>query len=257
MKNFLIIRGANGDNNSLQIADKLKHQLSNIHDFLNEKEEPSEKPDWADLTEFELAKAKNLLDTITANIIDINRLSNENDGLLVRVKEIEILKNLLFETGKPLEMAVIQALLLLGYSAENFDDGILEIDQVILSPEGIRFIGECEGKESKPIDISKFRQLQDTLNEDFQRDGVDEKAFGILFGNPQRLVNPLERTLDFTDKCKKGAQREKVALVLTVDLYYVSRYLSETNDDKYRKECRDAIYAQLGNQVSFPKVPNM
>ncbi|MCD4724968.1 MAG: hypothetical protein K8R63_08995 [Bacteroidales bacterium] len=70
---------------------------------------------------------------------------------------------MLYETGKPLEQAVIKALKLLGYQAENFDDGILELDQIIISPENIRYIGECEGKDKKDIDVGKFRQLQDSL----------------------------------------------------------------------------------------------
>ena len=62
------------------------------------------------------------------------------------------------------------------FKAENFDDGKLELDQVITSPEGVRFIGECEGKDNKQIDITKFRQLSDSLNEDFERENVNEKA---------------------------------------------------------------------------------
>ena len=82
----------------------------------------------------------------------------------------------MYESGKPLENAVIKALKILGYSAENYDDGKLELDQVIISPEGDRFIGECEGKDNKDIDITKFRQLQDGLNADFEREEVSEKA---------------------------------------------------------------------------------
>lgn len=114
--------------------------------------------------------------------------------------------DLLYESGKALENAVIKALKILGYHAENYNDGTLELDQVITSPENERYIGECEGKDNKDIDIGKFRQLQDSLNEDFQRDDVKDKAFGLLFGNPQRLINPTERTLDFTEKCKRGAE---------------------------------------------------
>ena len=168
------------------------------------------------------------------------------------MKVEEGLKDLLFETGKPLELAVIKALETLGFSASNYDDGILELDQVIISPEKIRYIGECEGKDNKAIDISKFRQLQDSLNEDFEREDVEEKAFGILFGNPQRLLPINERTNFFTQKCINGAQREKIALIKTTDLFKVSKYLSEKEDEEYQKKCRDAIYNGLGTIIEFP-----
>ncbi len=154
-----------------------------------------------------------------------------------------------------MESAVIQALKILGYSAEGYDDGKLELDQVINSPEGTRYIGECEGKDSRDIDITKFRQLQDALNEDFEREEVTEKAFGILFGNPQRLESPSNRTLDFTDKCKRGAEREKIALIKTADLFKVAKYLLENEDEPYRKLCREEIHNQLGKVVKLPAIP--
>lgn len=161
---------------------------------------------------------------------------------------------MLFETGKSLENAVTKALKILGYSAEGYDDGRLELDQIIISPEGDRFIGECEGKDNKDIDVSKFRQLQDALNEDFAREEVNEKAYGILFGNPQRVINPLDRMLDFTEKCKRGAEREKIALVKTPDLFNVVKHVLESGDEKFKAECRKAIKEQLGKVIEFPTI---
>jgi hypothetical protein len=88
-----------------------------------------------------------------------------------------ILQDLLFEQGKPLENAVTKALRILGFEAENYDDGELELDQVITNSEGHRYIGECEGKDNKDIDITKFRQLLESLNADFDREEVEEKAY--------------------------------------------------------------------------------
>jgi hypothetical protein len=171
------------------------------------------------------------------------------------LERTQILKSLLFEQGKPLERGVLAALKLLGFNAENYDDGTLELDQVILSPEGYRYIGECEGKDEKDIDISKFRQLLESMNADFARDEVAEKAFGILFGNPQRLTEPAKRTLDFTQKCKIGAEREKIALIKTVDLYVVAAYLDENENENFQLACRNAIHSGLGNVVVFPPLP--
>ena len=85
---------------------------------------------------------------------------------------------------------------------------------------------------------------------------VQEKAFGILFGNADRLKEPGKRNLDFTDKCKSGAEREKIALIKTIDLFAVAKYLNENDDKTFQKDCRDAIHKGLGKIVEFPEIPN-
>jgi hypothetical protein len=146
-----------------------------------------------------------------------------------------------FEAGKPLEHAVTKALKVLGYHAEGYDDGTLELDQVIISPEGDRYIGECEGKDNRAIDISKFRQLADAIHEDFVRDEVSNEAIGILFGNPHRLIKPSDRIDYFTKKCLDGAKRRSYALIKTPDLFNVIKYLLENKNEGYQIKCREAI----------------
>lgn len=217
--------------------------------------EKTPSPEWVSSNQFLGNREKGIIDSIENNDAEILRIKKENERLAVELREERQLKDLLFEQGKPLEKAVIKALTKLGYKAENYDDGELEIDQIITSPEMNRYIGECEGKDNKDINITKFRQLQDALNADFARDEVTEKAHGILFGNAERLIEPVERKLDFTAKCKKGAEREKIALVRTIDLYEVAKYLNENNNEKFRKDCRDAIHKGLGKIVLFPSIP--
>lgn len=212
-------------------------------------------PEWATIEEFSTSKAKSIEESIETNNNKIFDLKESNIKLNDLLLEENKLKDLLFETGKSLEDAVTEALLVLGYEAENYNDGILELDQVIVSPEKHRFIGECEGKDTKDINITKFRQLLESLNADFARDEVQEKAFGILFGNPQRLTEPNSRTLDFTEKCKIGAEREKIALIKTSDLFFIIKYLKENDNNDYKKKCRDAIFKGLGKIVKFPPIP--
>lgn len=211
-------------------------------------------PSWANSEKYTFQESKEKRTEIQNYIEEISKIQEKVEELNKAVIEIERYKALLFETGKPLETAVTNALRVLGFQAENYNDGKLELDQVIVSPEGVRYIGECEGKDNKDIDISKFRQLLDSLNEDFSRDSIDEKAFGILFGNPQRLLDPKERTLDFTDKCRRAADREKIALIKTCDLYEVIKNISENTDETYIEKCRKAIHEQLGQIVVFPKI---
>lgn len=210
------------------------------------------KPAWLELNEYSVEEATKTKLRIKKVEKEIQKYSKELNDLELLLEEQESLKDLLFETGKPLEVAVIKALTILGYKATNYNDGELELDQIILSPEGFRYIGECEGKDNKDIDVSKFRQLLDGLNADFEMESTTEKAFGLLFGNPQRLISPNERKLDFTFKCKSGAKREKIALIKTSDLFKVCKTIREVGGEEYAKKCRDAINNQLGDLVVFP-----
>ncbi|MDA1061239.1 MAG: hypothetical protein O3B47_05635 [bacterium] len=213
-------------------------------------------PTWVARKAFNSTKESSLREEVEQNIKKVQEIEEVNKKLNADLIEEQSLKDLLFEQGTPLELAVIQALEILGYKAENFNDGELELDQVITSPESHRYIGECEGKDNKDIDIIKFRQLLESMNADFARDEVEEKAFGILFGNAQRLTDPKDRTLDFTKKCKIGAEREKIALVRTIDLFTVAKFLKETPDGAFQKSCRDAVHNGLGSIVQFPVVPS-
>lgn len=240
---------------AIKFGHSLTSCLVNIDQQLTQESEKTPTPEWATQKDFSIKKALLIEKEIEKNEQKIEELKVRNIQLSKELVEENILKDLLFEQSKPLENAVITALGILGYQAENYDDGVLELDQVITSPEKHRFIGECEGKDSKDINITKFRQLLESLNADFERDEVKEKAFGILFGNPQRLTNPNERNLDFTQKCKIGAEREKIALIKTADLFIVSQYLNENKNEEYKKTCRKTIYDGLGKVVEFPKIP--
>lgn len=239
----------------IAFGKKLINCLIEIDKRLSKKSNKTPKPEWIHQPKFELKESVKTLKLINDNNAAIKSLIQQKNNLKEVLEEQESLQDLLFETGKPLELAVIKGLKLLGYYAENYDDGNLELDQVITSPEGLRFIGECEGKDSKDIDISKFRQLSDVMNEDFSRDEIEEKAFGLLFGNPQRLIAIEERNLDFTAKCKRGAEREKIGLILTSELFKVARYLLENKNEKFKKSCRLAIQKGLGGIIKFPDIP--
>ena len=212
-------------------------------------------PEWVNKNEFSTKKGLLINESIEINNRKIEEITEKITQLKDEFAKENKIKDLLFETGTPLEDSVTEALITLGYEAENYNDGVLELDQVIISPEKHRFIGECEGKDTKDINITKFRQLLESLNADFARDEVQEKAYGILFGNPQRLLKPKSRKLDFTEKCKIGAEREKIALIKTSDLFEIIKYLRENENEEFKKKCRDAIYSGLGKIVKFPKIP--
>ncbi|PZR28268.1 MAG: hypothetical protein DI535_07640 [Citrobacter freundii] len=237
---------------AIQYGKIFTNCLVEIDKTLRKVESKTPEPIWLKTEQYNLKSSKRTKAIIEKNKLEIEKRLNEIERLKLVLEEDESLKDLLFETGKMLEKAVIKGLTILGYKAEKYDDGVLELDQIIISPEGQRFIGECEGKDSKDIDVSKFRQLLDGLNADFEKETVSEKAYGLLFGNPQRLTNPSERILNFTNKCKIGAKRENIGLIQTEDLFIVCKYIIENSDLEFATKCRKAIFSQLGEVVKFP-----
>lgn len=198
---------------AIQVGSQFFSNLVEIDNVLNKIDTKTPKPDWVKNERYVLIEAEQTKQLITENIKKCEKIQEENLKLNSVLEEQESIKDLLFETGKALEQAVTKSLKILGFKAENFDDGDLELDQIIVSPEGHRLIGECEGKDSKDIDVSKFRQLLDGLNADFERDEVNEKASGVLFGNPQRLLDPTQRTLDFTKNAGRALRGRALDLL--------------------------------------------
>lgn len=136
----------------------------------------------------------------------------------------------------------------------QFDNGESEFDAVFESKEG-RLIGEAEGKDNKPINIDKLRQLAMNIHEDLERDEVNDPAKPVLFGNPYRLQPIDTRPEPFTTKCISAATTSSTALVFTPDLFLIAKYLKDKRDIRYATKCRKAILTSVG-QVKFPAVPN-
>lgn len=213
-------------------------------------------PDWATTDTYRLATEAALQSQISSISQEALRLDEQKRGLESQLYSVTSLRGLLYEQGKPLELVVIRALQLLGFTADSFKDGDSEFDAVFLSPEG-RFIGEVEGKDSKAINIDKFSQLERNIGEDFAREDANEHAKGVLFGNAYRLKKPSEREAPFTEKCQTAAKRLGAALVHTPDLFAPCGYLFEHANPEYAAACRRAIFDAAGAVVAFPLPPSM
>jgi len=209
-------------------------------------------PDWISETDFQLVQEQVLKKEIEKKSKEIDNLILQKNELLTKIDQEVRLRDLLFEKGKILENAINIALEILGYKAENYNDGNLELDHVITSPEGDRFIGEAEGKDTSAISIDKFRQLAVNIQEDLQRDEVENPAIGILFGNGFRLTKPSERAEQFTTKCINTAKSLNCVLLRTTDLFRVAKHTKESKDENFAKSCRDMIKDSSGKIVEFP-----
>jgi len=238
-----------------QFGKSLAKALVDIDKTLRKGGDKTPPPDWTSETDFQLAQEQVLQKNIEKKTKEIEKLILQKNELLTEINKEIMLRDLLFEKGTTLENAITSALEILGYKAENYNDGNLELDHIITSPEKDRFIGEAEGKDTSAVNIDKFRQLAVNIQEDLQRDEVENSAIGILFGNGFRLTKPSERAEQFTTKCINTAKSSNCVLVRTTDLFRVAKYAKESKDINFAKDCRNIIKNSLGKIVEFPTLP--
>lgn len=210
-------------------------------------------PNWVESEEFMLKQEVMYFESLLKIEEKIQAIHKEKERIVSQTKELARLRNLLFEKGKPLEHAIIEALGIMGFSVSQFDNGESEFDAVFISGEG-RFIGEAEGKDNKAINIDKLRQIALNIHEDLRREEVFEPAKSVLFGNPYRLELIEKRKEPFTDKCIASAQASSTALIYTPDLFFIAKYLKENNNKSFAKRCRQSIFKTVG-RVVFPQLP--
>jgi len=210
-------------------------------------------PHWASDSEYALEIEFELKKQLLLAETELEKAEKEKARLVTELDDASQLRNLLFEKGKNLESAIILALRILGFSADSYYDGKSEFDAVFESPEG-RLLGEAEGKDSKPINIDKLRQLSTNIHEDLQREEVSIPAKGILFGNAHRLTPPKDRPPEFTDKCISSAGSMSYGLISTSSLYSAAQYLANSKNERFARECRLAMIEQTG-LVALPAIP--
>lgn len=236
------------------LGKRLVGSLVEVDKALHEDKEKTPPPDWTQDPIYKLESEASLEKQIAYITEEIEEMRASRSRLTLELEEEGSLRGLLFEKGHQLEIAILRSLRIMGFEVERYEDSESEFDAVFIGPEG-RFVGEAEGKDNKAINIDKLSQLERILQEDFARDEIDEYAKGVLFGNAYRLSSPSQRGDFFTKKCISGAQRSKVALVCTVDLFEAAKYLEENEDPAFADTCRKAIVQAKGEVVEFPKKP--
>ncbi|MCP6727517.1 MAG: hypothetical protein KJI69_05915 [Patescibacteria group bacterium] len=210
-------------------------------------------PDWLRQDMYLLPNERKIRNRLAGIMSKMEDLQKQKEKCEQEIAEESILKRLIYENGKPLESAVHIALELIGFNVSRFENAESEFDVVFESKEG-RLIGEVEGKDNKPINISKLRQLEMNIHEDFARDDVEKMAKGVLIGNAYRLQEPGERGDFFTDKCLTASARNSIALISSLDLFYVAKYLSGNSDKQFAKKCRQTIFSTIG-LIILPDIP--
>jgi hypothetical protein len=240
---------------ALNIGKKFISSVCELNKAINSSSGFSAKPDWLLQDKYVLPKEEKARKKLIEVESKLDELQKTKEKYGKEIDDESVLKRLLYENGKPLESVIHVALEIIGFSVEHYESDESEFDVVFESQEG-RLIGEAEGKDNKPINITKLRQLEMNIHEDFERDEVKDMAKGALIGNAYRLQEPHDRGDFFTDKCITAANRSGTALIKTIDLFNVSKYLSGKKDKAFAKKCRKSIIESTGI-VSFPEIPNV
>ncbi len=236
------------------IGSSLASCFIEIDRSIRENREKTPSPEWCLLDEYRTKNEKVFEKEALGIKAEITELQNQTIDMENKLENEAAIRKLLYEKGKPLEESVIEALVILGFKADNYTDNNSEFDAIFTSHEG-RFLGEVEGRDNSAIAIEKLRQLRTNLDEDFNKEDVSEYAKGVLFGNAFRIKPLNEREEYFTTKCITTAKLSKIALVKTPDLFFIARYLKENDDPEFARKCREAIKNAEGEIVVFPLIP--
>lgn len=239
---------------AIQFGKLLLNQIIAIDKSLKHSTQETPMPEWISEAQFQLDIEQKYLSEIEKFQNQLISIQEKIEAKRSELEKHTLSKKLLYENGKPLEYALIEALETIGFKAENYDDGKSEFDIVFESAEG-RFIGEAEGKDNSAIAITKFRQLESNIHEDFERDEINEHAKGVLFGNPFRLIHPNMRKEFFTQKALDSAKRTGIVLVNTHELFEVVKYLKQSKNKVYAKQVRECFKNTSGEIIKFPPIP--
>jgi hypothetical protein len=237
-----------------QFSKNLVASIVGLDKALRSALEVTPEPTWASDNRYMLASEANLSIELLAAEKQVEEAQKRKEEISEALKSAGALRALLYEKGKALEEAIIDALRLLGFKAESFKDLDSEFDVVFECGEG-RLIGEAEGKDNKAVNIDKLRQLSMNIHEDLQRDEVTVPAKAVLFGNGFRLQSLGDRGDPFTEKCHSAAGTASTALVFTPDLFPPVQYLVASPNSGYAQACRQAILSSNG-RVTFPPAPD-
>ena len=240
-------------NEAKSFADRLTSSFVALDKALHSSAEVTPEPGWASDPAFALAKER----ALRTQLLEAERLVEEaqkqKEQTIEHLQDAGRLRSLLFEKGKPLERAIIEALGILGFTAAPYKTTDSEFDVVFECAEG-RLLGEAEGKDNKAVNVDKLRQLAMNIHEDLLREEVSTPAKAVLFGNGFRLTVPRDREVQFTDKCIKAAVSSSTALVTTSDLHKAALFIADHGDAGFAKACRETIISCSGI-IKFPPVP--
>jgi len=153
---------------------------------------------------------------IEENLVKTEELKAVNIGIQARMDEITQYKQLIYETGIPLEEICKLTFIALGCEVDD------SVEDFILSMGGREAIVEVKGRERTILRGDGSQLAQNRRNYVIQNDKDMGEVKAILLGNPFRLDLPVEERVkkeSFAQHLVRDARVENMALVSTVELF--------------------------------------
>ncbi len=150
------------------------------------------------------------------NLAKIEELRAIDSGIQARMDEKTQYKQLLYETGTPLEEICKLTFIALGCKVND------SVEDFILSTCGKEAIVEVKGREGTILRGDGSQLAQNRRNYAIQNDKDMGEVKAILLGNPFRLELPIEERVkkdSFAPHLVRDAKVENMALVSTVELF--------------------------------------
>lgn len=202
---------------------------------------PLTKPHW--LKEYSLPEEEGLQEKMKDTEEKLKTILREKEELQKEVDEIELLKGLLYESGKyGLEPPVRKAFRILGFNVLEPEEYDKPYD-LFVTEEGLLVIGEIEGSKGS-VDVEKYRQLLDYVTETTLG---GERCKGILIGNGYVDIEPSKRPEQFTEHAIRGCENQKYCRMTTTELYKaINTVLSEPKNQKLKDLIKERILSCEG-----------
>ena len=171
-------------------------------------------PDWIEDFKLPIQKEQKKIEIIRE---EIRKLYDELTEAEKQVNELLAFRQLLYETGVPLQNIIKKAFefVAIPVTKPMYSDADHSIEY-----GNIVFLLEVKGKKDA-IDIKDLRQLASYIDEWYgEKEPTNPDCKGILVGNPWREDNPKERNkAPFTQKAVEHAKRRQVLLITTSFLF--------------------------------------
>ncbi|MHC4278189.1 MAG: hypothetical protein ACYSTI_12850 [Planctomycetota bacterium] len=231
---------------SLDARDKKKEGgiLVNVIRQLLGRAIHEEGPEWiSEYQVYGLGAFKGKIEELDTRVRGLEKEKSELEAKEMGLRDFQ---NLLYGQGKyVLEPAVREAFRVLGFDVPNPEDYEEPHDLRLASSEGTA-IGEVEGVDTGPVDVVKYRQLLDYVDEELTKSGIEYK--GILLGNGYRLTNPKDRPDQFTESARRGCVGRGFCMIATTDLFQaVNAVLKNPNDESLKERIRRDILGSVGD----------
>lgn len=246
------------------ILDKIQNRfigiLIQLYKSLHNGDTYESEPEWISAndvykTNEEIGYENNIRD----NEVKIVEIDQENKKLKNKCLELGQLRYLLFANDKPLEDAVNLALQILGAESSEYNnpEHNLQIDNLI-HYDGLTLIGEDKGHKgyANNDDINQLIGHPGAYYE-AECQSSDDVPKAVLFINTERKadLSTRDKTKCCSEKTIKLSKAHKIPIVWTPDLFFIAKYVKDSKNNEFAKQCMDVIINSKGGVVDFPEIP--